>query len=81
MEIPQSNRRTGRDGQSARVTCEFRKSHCSHGDPPHPAGAGLSDSQIARHVGVDHKTVAAWREKLEGTWEIPKSNQRPPHPA
>ena len=42
----------------------------------HPKGAGLSDSQIARHVGVDHKTVAAWREKLEGTWDIPKSDQR-----
>jgi hypothetical protein len=42
----------------------------------HPKGAGLSDSQIARHVGVDHKTVAAWREKLEGTWEIPKSDKR-----
>ena len=42
----------------------------------HPKGAGLSDSQIARHVGVDHKTVAAWRAKLEGTWEIPKSAER-----
>ena len=42
----------------------------------HPKGAGQSDSQIARHVGVDHKTVAAWREKLEATREIPKSAQR-----
>jgi hypothetical protein len=42
----------------------------------HPKGAGQSDSQIARHVGVDHKTVAAWREKLEATWEIPKSPKR-----
>lgn len=42
----------------------------------HPKGAGLSDSQIAHHVGVDHKTVAAWREKLEATWEIPKSDKR-----
>ncbi|MCC6392074.1 MAG: ParB N-terminal domain-containing protein [Bryobacterales bacterium] len=39
----------------------------------HPKGAGQSDSQIAQHVGVDHKTVAAWRAKLEATWEIPKS--------
>lgn len=42
----------------------------------HPKGAGQSDSQIARHVGVDHKTVAAWREKLEATREIPKSAKR-----
>jgi hypothetical protein len=42
----------------------------------HPKGAGQSDSQIAHHVGVDHKTVAAWRVKLESTWEIPKSAKR-----
>lgn len=42
----------------------------------HPKGAGQSDSQIAKHVGVDHKTVAAWRAKLEATWEIPKSPKR-----
>jgi transposase len=32
----------------------------------HPASAGLSDSQIAKHVGVDHKTVAAWRDRILG---------------
>jgi ParB-like chromosome segregation protein Spo0J len=42
----------------------------------HPKGAGLSDNQIAEHVGVDHKTVAACREKLEATREIPKSQKR-----
>ena len=42
----------------------------------HPKGAGQSDSQIAKHVGVDHKTVAAWRAKMESTWEIPKSPKR-----
>lgn len=42
----------------------------------HPKGTGQSDSQIAQHVGVDHKTVAAWRAKLEATWEIPKSPKR-----
>jgi hypothetical protein len=42
----------------------------------HPKGVGLSDRQISSHVGVDHKTVGAWREKLEGTGEIPQSAQR-----
>ena len=42
----------------------------------HPKGTGLSDRQIGSHVGVDHKTVGAWREKLEGTGEIPQSGQR-----
>ncbi len=42
----------------------------------HPKGAGLSDNQIAEHVGVSDKTVAAWREKLETTSEIPKSTNR-----
>lgn len=42
----------------------------------HPQGVGLSDRQISSHVGVDHKTVGAWREKLEGTGEIPQSGQR-----
>ena len=49
----------------------------------HPNGAGLSDRQIGSHVGVDHKTVAALAEKLEGTGEIPQSEQthwkRRPH--
>lgn len=42
----------------------------------HPQGAGKSDSEISRHVGVDHKTVAAARKQLETTWEIPKSTER-----
>jgi hypothetical protein len=42
----------------------------------HPQGVGLSDRQIGSHVGVDHKTVSGWREKLEGTGEIPQSDQR-----
>ncbi|MDP3001185.1 MAG: hypothetical protein Q8N47_27125, partial [Bryobacterales bacterium] len=32
----------------------------------HPKGAGMSDSDIARHVGVDHKTVAAQRKAILG---------------
>lgn len=42
----------------------------------HPQGVGLSDRQIGSHVGVDHKTVSGWREKLEGTGEIPQSGHR-----
>jgi transposase-like protein len=30
----------------------------------HASGAGLSDRQLARHCGVTHPVVAAWREKL-----------------
>lgn len=40
----------------------------------HPAGASLSDREIARHCGVDHKTVGAYREKLSG--EIPQIEQK-----
>lgn len=32
----------------------------------HPKSQGLSDQQIARHVGVDPKTVATWRERISG---------------
>lgn len=42
----------------------------------HPKGAGMSDNQIAKHVGVDHVTVANWREKLTATCEIHKSTKR-----
>jgi hypothetical protein len=43
----------------------------------HPAqGVGKSDMAIAKHVGVDQKTVLAWRTKLEVTREIPKSESR-----
>ncbi|HWQ96465.1 MAG TPA: hypothetical protein VN538_00030 [Clostridia bacterium] len=38
----------------------------------HPNAAGLSDGKIAKHVGVDHKTVLSWREKLELSREIPQ---------
>ncbi len=31
----------------------------------HPNGAKLSDNQIAEHVGVDHKTVAKYRDELD----------------
>ena len=42
----------------------------------HPKCAGLSNVQIAKHVGVDEKTVRAWRDKLVGTSELPKSTTR-----
>ena len=35
-----------------------------------------SDSEIARRVGVDHKTVGGRRRALESTWEIPRSDER-----
>ena len=42
----------------------------------HPKGVSLSNSQIAKHVGVDDKTVAVTRQELEVTSEIPKSDIR-----
>ena len=42
----------------------------------HPNGAGKSDREIGRHVGVDHKTVANLRQQLEATGEIPQSGER-----
>jgi hypothetical protein len=42
----------------------------------HPNGAGKSNSQIARHVGVDEGTVRNWRDKMQATSEIPKSTAR-----
>ena len=36
----------------------------------------MSDSQIAEHVGVDHKTVLRYREELESSREIPKIETR-----
>ena len=42
----------------------------------HPEGAERSDNDIAKHVGVDHKTVAKYRAELESTWEIPKSSRQ-----
>lgn len=42
----------------------------------HPKGATLSNSQIAKHVGVDEKTVRFYREQLESASEIPKVTDR-----
>jgi hypothetical protein len=42
----------------------------------HTKGAELSDSQIGKHVGVDHKTVASIRRELEISSEIPKIETR-----
>lgn len=42
----------------------------------HPRSVELSNVAIAQHVGVDEKTVRNYREKLEGTSEIPKSTER-----
>lgn len=42
----------------------------------HPNGAGMSDSQIAEVVGVSHTMVAKYREKLESTCKICKSEER-----
>jgi hypothetical protein len=42
----------------------------------HPGGAGKSDHQIAKHVGVDQKTVLGWRAKLELSKEIPQIASR-----
>lgn len=38
----------------------------------HGRGTVLSDRQIARHVGVDQKTVTNWRRQLQASEEIPK---------
>jgi len=42
----------------------------------HPNGAARSNREIARHLGVDDKTVGAWREKLESAAEIPQLTER-----
>jgi transposase-like protein len=42
----------------------------------HPRGANLSDSQIAKHVGVHHDTVRDWRAKLESSCGIRKITAR-----
>jgi len=42
----------------------------------HPFGAQLSDREIARHCGVDHKTVGKIRKELETTGEIPQLPKR-----
>ena len=42
----------------------------------HPKGVNLSDRQIAKHVGVDHKTISTVRRENEVTGEIPQSTLR-----
>ncbi len=42
----------------------------------HGRGGTLSDSQIARHAGVDQKTVTNWRRELQASQEIPKIASR-----
>jgi transposase-like protein len=42
----------------------------------HGRGTTLSDTQLARHVGVDQKTVTNWRRQLEASQEIPKMATR-----
>lgn len=42
----------------------------------HPKGAGMSNSAIAKHVGVDSETVRNWRTKLESSSEIRKMSER-----
>ena len=42
----------------------------------HPRGCQLSNRKIAKHVGVNDKTVAALRCELESTAEIPQSELR-----
>ena len=42
----------------------------------HPKGSGKSDRQIARHCGVDHRTVNRIRAELESSGEIPHIETR-----
>lgn len=42
----------------------------------HPKSAGLSDHQIAKHIGVDQKTVSNWRGQLAASKELPKMDSR-----
>jgi len=42
----------------------------------HPRGCQLSNRQIAKHVGVNDKTVAVIRCELESTAELPQSELR-----
>jgi hypothetical protein len=42
----------------------------------HPKGAGLSDNQIAKHVGVSQPTVLRCREKLVASYTLYKIESR-----
>jgi transposase-like protein len=42
----------------------------------HPRAAEMSNSAIARHVGIDEATVRNWRAKLAASSEIPKIDTR-----
>lgn len=42
----------------------------------HPTGAGKSNREIGRHVGVDEATVRGWREKLHLSAEVPQMTTR-----
>jgi DNA-binding XRE family transcriptional regulator len=42
----------------------------------HPAGAGSTDQKIAKHVGVDPKTVGTIRNELTLSLEIPEMDTR-----
>lgn len=42
----------------------------------HPKGREMSDAEIARHCGVDAKTVSKYRQSLESSLEIPKIDTR-----
>lgn len=42
----------------------------------HPKSQGLSDSAIAKHIGVHHDTVREWRSKLEASCGIRKIEER-----
>jgi hypothetical protein len=42
----------------------------------HPYGVQLSDREIARHCGIDHKTVGKVRREMEVSGEIPQMESR-----
>ncbi len=42
----------------------------------HHRGVKLSDREISRHCGCDHKTVAKYRQELETSGEIPQIQKR-----
>ncbi len=49
----------------------------------HPQGAGTSNRELARHCGVDHKTVGRIRAEMEAAGDIPAraGNEAPAPPA